>query len=68
MPATIEVPWRESLLPFYGLGMLLCGLAAGVIALVALTRRGDRSWLVWLALLPGLSVLFIVLGECLVPH
>ena len=35
MPATVEVPWRESLLPFYGIAMLLCGLAAGAIALIA---------------------------------
>ena len=68
MPARIEAPWRETLLPFYGITMLLCGLAAGVSALIALTRHHDRSWVVWLALLPGSLVLFLVLGEFLVPH
>jgi len=55
-------------LPFYGIAMLACGLAAGIAGLIAVIRRGERSWLVWLALLPGLLVLFLVLGEFLVPH
>ena|SRR3990172_1032750 len=68
MPARDEAPWRQSLLPFYGIAMLLWGLAAGVLALIALIRRHERSWLVWLALLPGVLVLFLVFGEFLVPH
>jgi hypothetical protein len=31
-------------------------------------RQHERSWLVWLTILPGLFVLFLVLGEFLVPH
>lgn len=67
MPASVVVPWRHLILPFYGIFMLLCGLAAGVLGLVAVLRR-ERSWLVWLTLLPGLFVLFFILGELLVPH
>lgn len=68
MPANDEAPWRQSLLPFYGIAMLLCGLVAGLLALIALMRRHERSCLVWLALLPGVLVLFLLLGEFLVPH
>ena len=60
--------WQKNLLPFYGILMLLCGLSGGVVGLIALIRKRERSWLVWLTLLPGAFVLFLVLGEFLVPH
>lgn len=63
-----DISWRQTLLPFYGIFMLLCGLAAGIVALIALIRKHERSWLVWLSLLPGASVLFLLLGEFLIPH
>lgn len=56
------------MLPFYGIGMLACGLAAGVVGFIAVIRRHERSWLVWLTMLPGAFVIFFVLGEFLVPH
>ncbi|MCX6084006.1 MAG: hypothetical protein NT102_03470 [Caldiserica bacterium] len=56
------------ILPFYGIAMLSCGLAAGIVGLIAMIRRHERSWLVRLAILPGLFALFFVLGEFLVPH
>jgi len=62
-----DVPWRP-LLIIYGIAMLLCGLAAGIVGLIAVIRRHERSWLVWLTILPGLLVLFLILGEFLVPH
>jgi len=68
MPTSSDAPWRQVILPFYGIFMLLCGLAAGVVGLIAVIRQHERSWLVWLTLLPGLFVLFFVLGEFLVPH
>ena len=68
MPSTGEVPWRQAVLPFYGIVMLSCGLAAGIVGLIAVIRRRERSWLVWLTILPGLFVLVFVLGEFLVPH
>jgi hypothetical protein len=55
-------------LPFYGIAMLSCGLAAGIVGLIAVIRRQERSWLVWLTMLPGLMVVAFVLGEFLVPH
>jgi hypothetical protein len=68
MSSTVEPQWMQSVLPFYGILMLLCGLAAGVLGLIAVMRRNERSWLVWLAMLPGLFVLFLLLGEIVVPH
>ena len=59
---------NQSLLPAYGILMILCGLASGVTALIALIRKHERSWLVWLALLPGAMMVFLLLGEFLVPH
>jgi hypothetical protein len=63
-----EVTWRQTLLPFYGIAMVLCGLAAGVVGLIAILREKERSWVVWCALLPGAFTLFLLLGEFLVPH
>ncbi|HMN59026.1 MAG TPA: hypothetical protein PJ988_01605 [Anaerolinea sp.] len=63
-----EVTWRQTLLPFYGVSMILCGLAGGVVGLVAVLRSHERSWLVWLTLLPGAMVLFLLVGEFLFPH
>jgi hypothetical protein len=58
---------RLSLPPVYGIFMLFCGLAAGIVGLVAITRQHERSWLVWLTILPLAWVIFMLLGEFLVP-
>lgn len=63
LPAPGVVPWREA---FVGIVLLVCGLGGGIAALIALIRGHERSALVWLALLPGLFVLFVI-GEFLVP-
>lgn len=63
-----QVAWRQTLLPFYGIGMMACGLAAGVVAAIAVVRTGERSLLVLLTLLPGLFVLLFILGEVFLPH
>ena len=63
LPAPGVVAWREA---FVGIVLLLCGIGGGIAAPIALIRRHERSWLVWLALLPGLFVLFMI-GEFLVP-
>ena len=36
--------------------------------LIAVIRQNERSWLVWLTLLPGVLVLFLLLGEILFRH
>lgn len=63
-----QVSWRQTLLPIYSILMLLCGLAAGVVGMIALLKKQERSWMVWLAILSGASVLFLLVGEFLVPH
>jgi hypothetical protein len=55
-------------LPFFWIFMLLCGIAAGVAGLVAVTKKNERSWLVWLTTLLGAFALIVTLGELLVPH
>ena len=60
--------FSQTVLPFYGIFMLLCGLSAGIVGLIAVIRQHERSWLVWLTILPGAFVLFLLLGELLVPH
>jgi hypothetical protein len=63
VPATEVNPWNEVVLPMIGMWMLLCGLAAGIAGLVAVLRQGERSWLVWLAMLAALMALFLALGD-----
>lgn len=48
-----------------GLGL---GALAGVLALIAIVRRHDRSVLVFVAALPLAFVVFFLAGELLVPH
>ena len=45
-----------------------CGLAGGIVALVAITRRGERAATVVAALLPLVLVLLFVLAELLIGH
>jgi hypothetical protein len=61
LPAPGVVPWREALV---GIVLLLCGIGCEITALIALIRRHERSALVWLAMVPGLFVLFMI-GEFL---
>ena len=49
-----------------GFAMLGVGLTASIASLIAVIRHHERSWLLWLALLPGLFVVFLVVGEFLI--
>jgi hypothetical protein len=60
--------FSQTVLPFYGIFMILCGLSAGIVGLIAVLRQHERSWMVWLTILPCAFVLFLLLGELLVPH
>jgi hypothetical protein len=64
----VRLPMQETWGPFYALLMVGCGLAAGIVGLTAVLRQRERSWAVWLAILPGLFMLTLLLGEFLVPH
>ncbi len=50
-------------MPNYGIALVLCGLASGIVGLVALLRCRERSWLVWLSLLPGLFSFLLLMGD-----
>jgi hypothetical protein len=51
-----------------GVAALSIGLAAGIVGLIAVIRRHERSWLVWLAMLPGLMIVAFMLVDFLVPN
>jgi hypothetical protein len=68
VPVSEAMTLARGLRIIYGLTMLGCGLAAGVVALVAVFRRHERSWLVCFPLFFGLMVLALILGEFLFPH
>ena len=57
-------PWLS--LP--ALAGALSALAAGLLAALAIIRRGERSLFSFLALLLGLFVLLFLVGEIAVPH
>jgi hypothetical protein len=56
-----EIPWRVLLLPVNGI-LLIVGLAAGIVGLIAVTRRRERSLLVWIAILIGLFTFIFLIG------
>lgn len=60
--------WVQALLPIYGILMVLVGLGAGIVGLIAILKKGERSWLIWVTLLPAVFILFMLLGELLGPH
>jgi hypothetical protein len=61
-------PWLRTLLIIYAISMLLCGLAAGILGVIAVIRQHERCGWVWLAILTGAFVLSALLGEFLIPH
>jgi hypothetical protein len=63
--STLEEVYRQTILPYFVIFMLSCGFSAGIVGLIAVLRRHERSWLVWLAILTGLFVLILILGELL---
>lgn len=53
---------------FSGFLTMTLGVVAGILTLGALIWKGERSWLVWLMLLPGLFAILFALGEIFFPH
>ena len=66
--ASIVLLFAWSILPGGAWLSFICGLAGGIIALIAIIRQQERSWLVWLTLLPMLNVVIFILAEFLIPH
>ncbi len=68
MQLTVDGWVNDVLFPLYGFAWFGIGLAAMVTAVIGVTRRHERSWLVFLPLLPGLFVIIFVIGEFASPH
>lgn len=66
--ASFVLQFAWSILPGGAWLSFLCGLAGGIIALIAIIRQQERSWLVFLSILPMLGVFVFFLGEFLIPH
>lgn len=59
--------WRQTVLPFYGIGMLLAGLSAGIVGLVAIFKQKERSLVTLLTVVPTVFVITFLAGEFLGP-
>jgi len=57
-----------SFLPGGAWAGFICGLAGAIVGLIALIRHRERSWAIWLTLLPGLNVIVFLLAEIFIPH
>jgi hypothetical protein len=44
------------------------GVIAGILDLLAILWKRERSWLIWVMLLPGLFAILFAAGEILYPH
>lgn len=58
----------NELINFSGFLTITLGVIAGIITLVALIWKRERSWPVWIMLIPGLFAILFSLGEILYPH
>ena len=56
----------QSAAPNMGIPIVFFGLAAGIVGLIAVIRQHERSWLVWLALLPGIVSIVLLIRDLLV--
>jgi hypothetical protein len=53
---------------FPGMLTMILGITGGILTLIALIWKHERSWLLWLVLLPGLFAILFSIGEILYPH
>ena len=58
----------NDLLRFSGFLTITIGVAVGLLTLISIIWKRERSWLIWLLLLPGLFAILFALGEILYPH
>lgn len=66
--ASIVLVLAWSVLPGGAWLGFLCALGGGIVGLIAVIRQQERSWLVFLSILPMLNVLFFIAAELLMPH
>jgi hypothetical protein len=71
VPAARGEPAARSIqvaLPNFGIFLVLCGLAAGIVGLIAVIKQHERAWLVWLAIIPSFFILLLLLGDLLLAN
>jgi hypothetical protein len=56
------------LLVFSGMLTIILGIASGILGLIAIIKNHERSWLIWLMLLPGLFAIGLSIAEMLFPY
>jgi len=66
--ASVLLGFMWLFLPGGALLGFLCGIIGGVLGLIAVIRQHERSWLVFLSILPMFNVFIFILGEFLIPH
>lgn len=55
-------------LVFSGMLTIILGIASAILALIAIIWKHERSWLIWLMLLPGLFAIGLSIAEMLFPY
>ena len=60
--------FSRTVMPFYGIAMLMVGVSAGAVGLISIIKDHERSWVAWATLLPLALVLFLLIGEFTTPH
>ncbi|MFC2064599.1 hypothetical protein ACFLXB_05850 [Chloroflexota bacterium] len=68
MGRTRDVPWRTTIMPYYGGLLMVCGLIGGFLGLLAVTRERERSWMVWISILLGLLIFLFLIAEFVFPR
>ncbi len=56
---SFEQPWL-TIMVVVEVVLMLVGLAGAILALITLIKKTERSWVVWAALLPGLTALLVL--------
>lgn len=55
-------------MPYWGIAMLAVGATSGVLALVAMIAKKERSIVTLISIAPLAFVILLLLGELLIPH
>ncbi|HSB02045.1 MAG TPA: hypothetical protein VLE49_15455 [Anaerolineales bacterium] len=66
--AVLFISITNDLIRFSGFLTMTLGVIAAIFTLLSLIWKRERSWLIWLMLVPGLFAIVFSLGEILVPH
>ncbi len=65
---TSEIWWMQTVLPIYGIFMVLCALGGGICGVVAWRRAHDYSFAVMMCMIPLILFTLFLAGEFLIPH